>query len=79
MAGKRFRFTANGLLVSSKTRSTAAANSSLLGYMAEHRTPNPPALEMAAVNSAVLIHIIVPPTMGYSMPNMSVIFVRNIV
>ena len=37
----------------------------------------PPALEMSATNSGVVIHIIVPPMRGYFMPSISVIFVLN--
>jgi hypothetical protein len=37
--------------------------------------PNPPAFEMDATNSGLVIHIMHPPTMGYLIPNISVIFV----
>ena len=67
--------TANGFSVSSLTRSTAPAKASRESYIAEAMMPNPPALEMAATKSASLIHIMVPPMMGYWVPNILVICV----
>jgi hypothetical protein len=43
--------------------------------MAEASIPSPPALEMVAVNSGVVIHIRVPPMIGYLTPSILVIFV----
>jgi hypothetical protein len=40
--------------------------------MAEARIPSPPASEIAAVNSDFEIHIMVPPIIGYWIPNLSV-------
>jgi len=43
--------------------------------MGEEIIPSPPALEIAAAKSALVIHIMVPPIIGYLMSNIFVISV----